>query len=292
MLLQKLKRKALSDALEASGVRAGSNVYVQSSLWGIGPVEIASEQEIPAFYLDTIREALGEGGTLITLTSSKGFSRAGEPFSREDTPSDAGVLSEFIRTQPGAVRTIHPIISVAAIGAGAARYGEIPHYDGFGYDSPWRQMLDDDALIIALGQGLGYGPRGNDSTTYVHFIEQSFGVPYQYTKIFEGEVRSRGELLQGPFTLSVRYLDCDIIYNSLPFRRAMVENGEAVLVPVGRGQIFATTARKMFDAGVRALRHDRYALLDRPPAFRRGEKPLDGLPPGDSMLRDERGRLM
>lgn len=291
MRLAKLKSKDLADALTSAGVRAGQIVYVQSSLWGIGAVDTQSEDEIPSFYLDAIQNLLGPAGTLVTLTSTKGFSRTGEPFSREDTPSDAGVFSEFIRTRPGAVRTIHPIVSMAALGAEAGRYGDIPHYDGFGYDSPWRLLLDDDALLLSLGQGLGYGARGNDAMTFSHFIEQTYGVPYQYTKIFEGEVRSNGQLLDGPFTLAVRYLEYDIVYSSRAYRQRMVDEGEAVLVPVGRGKIFATTARRLFDAGVRALREDRYGLLAYAPKFRPGEKPMDGIPQAPAR-RDARGRLV
>lgn len=271
--MRKLTSKELISALKAVGVRAGDIVHVQSDLRRIGPVDSESTREgMLGFYLKAFQEVLGREGTITVGTSFEDYARHGVPFVREESPSRQGVFSEFIRTQRGAERSIHPIVSVTGLGARAAEICGGAHYDGFGYESPWGRLHRANAKILALGLGAKY----EGGTTFFHYLEKLYGVPYQYTKIYTIPVYSAGLELSGPFTMSVRYLDFGITNDTLRFKLHLVETARARIAPVGLGAIFCSTCHEIIEEGVKCLNNDRYFLLAKAPVFRTGEIPMDG----------------
>ncbi len=78
-------------------------------------------------YLEAILEVIGPEGTLIVPTFNFGFAK-GEPYDPLTTPSvGMGAFSEFVRRLPGALRTSHPMQSIAVVGRWAADLaGAIP----------------------------------------------------------------------------------------------------------------------------------------------------------------------
>jgi aminoglycoside 3-N-acetyltransferase len=269
-----MKYRELVSALRDSGLQAGDIVHVQSDLRLIGPVDCEVAQEpILQFYLAAFQEVLGPAGTLTVGTSFEDYARFGTPFVRETSPSRQGAFSEYIRTRPRAIRSMHPIVSVTGLGAQAPAICGGPHYDGFGYASAWARLHRANAKIMALGLGV----ENEGGTTIVHYLEHVYGVPYQYTKVYRTPVYSGGAVVEGVFTLSVRYLDFDILNDSLRLKQHLVAVKRAVSVPVGTGAIFCTDCASVVEEGAECLNRDRYFLLARPPAFRAGEIPADGM---------------
>ena len=72
--------------------------------------------------LTLLREVIGSDGTMLFPAypnhriSSYEYLLQGRVFDVRRTPSYAGLLTEFARKQPAAVRSLHPTKSVAAIG--------------------------------------------------------------------------------------------------------------------------------------------------------------------------------
>lgn len=271
--MRKLTHAELTAALQACGLRRGDLVHVQSDLRLIGPVDCPPDREaILRFYLSAFQEVLGPDGTLTVGTSFEDYARYGTPFVRETSPSRQGVFSEYVRTRPDAVRSLHPIVSVTGLGPRAEEICGGAHFDGFGYESAWARLHRAGAKIMALGLGV----ENEGGTTIVHYLEHVYGVPYQYTKVYDTPVCAGGACVEGTFTMSVRYLDFSIVNDSLRFKRHLVEARRAVSVPVGTGSIFLTDCTAVVEEGVKCLNRDRYFLLQQPPAFRRGEIPADG----------------
>ena len=52
----------------------------------------------------------------MALSSTESYARNSIPFDYEKSPSEQDVLSEFVRTKDGAVRSMHPLFSVTALG--------------------------------------------------------------------------------------------------------------------------------------------------------------------------------
>jgi aminoglycoside 3-N-acetyltransferase len=273
-----LTRAELIAALRSAGLERGDVAHVQSDLRPLGPIDAPRDREsMLAFYLDAFFEVLGPEGTLTVCTAFEDYGRYATPYVREESPSRLGVFSEHVRTQPGAVRSLHPIVSVTGIGARAQEICGGAHYDGFGYDSPWGRLERLGAKFVSLGARIRH------SLTFTHYVEKLYGVPYQYTKIYRTPVHAGGREVPGPFTMSVRYLDFSIEYDVSRFELELLRRRAAVEAPVGRYVVQVAAAPDIVRVGVEALRAERWFFLARPPAFRRGEYPADG-PTGE--LRD------
>src|SRR5260370_16479460 len=112
-----LKFEVLLDALAKAGLQRGDTVMVQSSLLHIGPVERGStRQGLAEFYYRAFREVIGPEGTMIVHTPFEAYGRYSEPFDSISSPSTGALPSEFPTNLPGAVRSQHPIVSVAGVG--------------------------------------------------------------------------------------------------------------------------------------------------------------------------------
>lgn len=272
--IRRLSFKELTEAFKDAGLRSGDSLLLHSDLSTIGLVEEARDREgVLDFFLRALKAVLGTEGTLTMCTSFEDYGRYGTTFEWESSPSRLGALSEHLRVQPNAVRSIHPIVSVTGLGPRAEEFcGGDDHFDGFGYDSPWGRLHRANAKLMTLGMGR-YPEMG---LTFLHFIEHAFGVPYQYTKIYEAPVLKKGTRLAGPFTMSVRYLDYGITYNTNRFKNELLAAGMATHTAIGGDSIFCTTASKAMDFGISRLRKDRYYFLKETPRFRCGEIPMDG----------------
>ncbi len=262
----------LVESLAAAGLRKGDVVHVQSDLRRIGPVDAPmTRDDLCEFYLRAIQEVIGSDGTLTVCTSFEDYGRYGTPFVREESPSRLGLFSEYVRTRPGALRSVHPILSVAGLGARAEELCGGTHYDGFGWSSPWGRLHRANAKIMTLGMG-----RNGGGTTFFHYVEKLYGVPYQYTKLFTAPVFSDGKEVPGPFTMSVRYLDFSIVNTPVRVKTRLVELGEAIEVPTGRAFTWCANANRIVDRMMAMFDEDRWTMLERPPRFRQGEIPMDG----------------
>jgi aminoglycoside 3-N-acetyltransferase len=282
--MDRLTRDQLFESLQALGVERGDIVHVQSDLRRIGPIDGPMTPDgICNFYLNGLRDFLGPEGTVTTCTSFEDFGRWGTPFIRETSPSRLGILSEYIRIQNNAVRSIHPILSVTGIGKRAEEICGGAHYDGFGWDSPWGRLHRAAAKILTLGMGAKLG-----GTTFFHYVEKLYGVPYQYTKIYSAPVYSGGQLLPGPFTMSVRYLKYGIINTPVRVKTRMVEEKNAYEARTGRALSWCADAETIVDRMCAYFNEDRWTMLVQPPAFKAGDIPMDGttgdLPPAEEFF--------
>lgn len=111
------------------------------------------------FYLvlSIMQEVLGEEGTLLfptyPKTSSYEFLSRGEVFDVRKTPSYTGILTEFARRQPNALRSLHPTKSVCATGPRALELTSTHQLSPYPYDaeSPYYKIIEARGKIVGLG---------------------------------------------------------------------------------------------------------------------------------------------
>ena len=98
--------------ISSLGLKKKDVVLVHSSLFSLGKIE----NNVEGFY-KAIRDVIGEEGTIIVPTFTYSF-RRNEVFDKLRTPApkQLGPFSEFIRTHPSSIRSLHPLHSVAALG--------------------------------------------------------------------------------------------------------------------------------------------------------------------------------
>jgi len=163
---RRLSRPLLSEdafrriLIEDLGLNTGETVMVHGAM---GELHLDFPFEN---ILDMLKETVGEKGTLIFPTypekTSHEYLIQGDIFDVSTTPSGMGLLSEYARSRPEAIRSLHPTKSVCALGHRAAEITATHHLSLNPYDlqSPYQKMMKYGAKVIGLGifihQGLSH----------------------------------------------------------------------------------------------------------------------------------------
>lgn len=263
-----LTRKALQDALDHVGVVTGDLILVKADLAYAGPIEgVSTKAEHVETVYDVLRSQIGREGTLVVPTSSERLCSSGGDFILEETPSQMGMLSEWIRQRPGARRSLHPFVSYTAEGPLAEAIVEDVAKNSFGPDTPKARLIDLGAKVV----NLGIPP--NQTNSVVHHAEQMMGVPYRYHKEFPNKVIAGGRYIGTDYLMYVRRLECRIEIDITKTRRVFQvfrQCGHAIAeVPIGAtGVVTCFDLRAMFEACIALLKQDIYGLLVKPPEHR------------------------
>jgi len=261
----------IEQALRDVGLRPGAGVIVHSRLFSLGLVRgVNATADIAGVYRATFQEMLGSQGTLVVPTYTTTFGRYGRPFALETSPSEMGAFSEHVRTSPGAMRTLHPVQSLTALGAQAqALTANHPRWN-VGYDTIWQRMYERNGQVIAVGIPF------RQCLSFVHQVESLACVPYLYHKLLSGEVYVGGRRIDNEFLLAVRYLKRGIAYDLARLERDLRQHGLVTEVPLGTDRVQRISTDAIFDTCMDGLRKDSYYLLRSHPEFTRGEIPWDG----------------
>jgi aminoglycoside 3-N-acetyltransferase len=165
-------------ALQALDIRTGDNLLVHSAVQFLGrPVGGIG------MYLQAIRAVIGPHGTLAVPAFNFAFAR-GERYDPQNTPSsEMGVFSEYVRQQPGARRTRHPLSSLALLGPLAGELAGLDTPGAYDPGSAFERLLELDFKLLLLGASV-------QAVSIVHYSEQRRGVPYRFWKEFHGLVRT------------------------------------------------------------------------------------------------------
>jgi aminoglycoside 3-N-acetyltransferase len=164
-----LTRRRLAGDLQALGVGRGGILLVHSSLSALGYVPGGTGAVIGG-----LLDAVGPEGTLMMPAHSWDRMEAGcRTFDARATACCVGVIAEAFRHWPGAIRSLHPTHSVAAVGprARALVEGHELAATPCGADTPYVRALEQDCQVLFLGVGLQYN-------TAFHTVEALAEVPY------------------------------------------------------------------------------------------------------------------
>jgi aminoglycoside 3-N-acetyltransferase len=170
-------RSSLRHDLQRLGVEPGDIVMVHAAMSRVGNLLNGPDALIGA-----LLDAVGAGGTVMAYTDwdahydglLDGEGRV-PPEWREHIPPfdpktsrairDNGILAEFIRTTPGALRSGNPGASVAAIGAKAEWLtADHPLDYGYGDGSPFAKLVAAGGKVLMIGAPL-------DTMTLLHHAE-------------------------------------------------------------------------------------------------------------------------
>ncbi|MBF0460802.1 MAG: AAC(3) family N-acetyltransferase [Magnetococcales bacterium] len=189
-----------------AGVTEGDTLLVHSSLSRtMRRVTAMGGEATPDLVMKSFLEVLGESGTLLLPLFNFGFAR-GAAFDIRNTPSQMGALTEAGRLWPGVIRTGHPIYSFGIIGRHAHLFRGLKNVSGFGADSPFGILhrLNGKIGVIDLPDRI--------SMTFYHYVEECFGTPYRYHKMFAGEYTDdHGVVSEERFSFFVRDLEQGVV---------------------------------------------------------------------------------
>ena len=156
-------QEQITHDLLASGLRKGGAVLVHSSLSSMGHVAGGAKTVIRG-----LLDALGPEGTLLMPALSWELAYEKRPvFDFLHTPSSVGAVTEYFRTRPGTIRSLHPTHSVCGVGRLAKQMLKNHRLDHTpcGPNSAYRALKEADGQVLFLGCGM----RPNTS---MHAVEE------------------------------------------------------------------------------------------------------------------------
>ena len=178
-----LTRADLARDLRALGLEHGDSVLVHAAVSRVGPLLDGPDTVVAA-----LRDAVGASGTVLAYTDweirfhemAAADGSVPEPWRSQVAPFDPrasraardnGILPEFLRTTPGALRSAAHGASVAALGARAAWFTD-PHTLDYGYGpgTPLARLVESRGRVLMLGAPL-------DTMTLLHHAEHLADLP-------------------------------------------------------------------------------------------------------------------
>lgn len=239
----------LVEGFRELGVEEGDTLLVHSSYKSFGPVDGGPQTVIRA-----LETALGAEGTLIMPTFNFDFNK-GAPWDVRTTPSQMGVLTELVRTDPRAKRVFHPIYSFAVLGKHAEMLGRLRYKSSYERNSVFGKLRDLDGKIMVIG--LSY----TNSMTFFHHIEQMEGVDYRFLKQFTGQVTDEnGNTYTDTFEMLVRDIDKGVVTEVNPMGALMEQAGIVKVRKIGGADVKLMKANEVYEFTAREMKRDPFLL--------------------------------
>lgn len=266
--MKEIDKEQVIEALQDLGLRPGDGVLIHSAIQFLGRTDAG-----PGLYLEALctvldipfplqpnstLESRSSIGTLAVPTFNFGFAR-GEPYDPLNTPSQKmGVFSEYVRQQPGVLRTTHPLQSLAMLGRWAADLAKRDTPSAFDPGGPFDRMLELDFKILLLGADI-------DAISLIHYSEQRLNVPYRYWKEFTGAVLTPKGWQMRTYSMFARDMDLDPHLTLHPVQEVLQARGLWHAVPLNYGQVSLVRMRDLVSVVDEFLSADPYSLmLNRP----------------------------
>lgn len=192
-------RSQLAQALRSVGVETGQLLMLHSSVKAVGPVMGG-----PNTILQAVFDALGASGTLMMYVGWEDIpdyvhelpADARQVYYDEHPPFDPltaravranSVLAEFLRTWPGAARSLNPEKSMVAVGAQAAFLTDAHPLDyGYGDGTPLARLAENGGAVLMLGAPL-------DNITLLHYAEYRAKLRHKAVIRYECPILRDGE---------------------------------------------------------------------------------------------------
>ena len=240
-------RTRLASEMRAAGVRPGGVLLVHSALSSLGHVPGGADTVI-----DALLEALGPSGTLLLPTLSYLFVTETSPtFNVVTTPTNLGAIPAAALRRTGAVRSLHPTHSVAALGSRATELTRDHYLDTtpVGEHSPFRLLRNVGGQVAFLG----CGTRCNTS---IHGVEELLPTPPPY--LFRDERITYDVTDAEGHMLSVSHKRHDFRDVAQRYERVvpLMPAGTRAVGRVGSAQMHVLDAAPMWDAALAALAAD------------------------------------
>jgi len=158
-------------------------LLIHSDILKIGIVDkMKSRKDICEDYLSIIKESAGDR-PLLFPTFNYDFCRDGV-YHRQESPGQVGALSEYVSRAYSARRTRTPVFNFGIFDHGSFTFDETGN--PFGPASTFAEIHEQQGVIVFLGAGF-------ETSTFLHYIEESCNIGYRYLKPFRGKIIDNGQ---------------------------------------------------------------------------------------------------
>jgi aminoglycoside N3'-acetyltransferase len=166
-----------------------------------------------------------------------------------------GSFSEFIRKDPDARRTSHPLQSVSALGAASDDLARRDTLSAFESESAFERMLQLDFKLLLLGADI-------QAASMVHYCEARALVPYRKWKDFSGEIWQDGKFVIKTYRMYARILEIDPRLNLEPIKTEMIRQDVWHELDVNYGRIACCRLADFVKTGDMLLAKDPWVLIE------------------------------
>ncbi len=271
------KDRSLVENIKSLGVGSGDVVYTATDLTRL-PLPKPDREMLRGLkrrelwlgwvYL-SLREVIGDKGTIVTPTFSYDYARSNAPFFYEKSPGEVCNFSEYVRTLKGAVRSLHPLFSLTAVGPRAREICDNVGKSAYGQRSAFSRLRKAGTIFLFLGAPLG------ESLTYAHHLEQLYGVNHYFNKVFDAPVYKDGEPVPGPWLAFVRYLGCDIEIYIHRFEKHLRDKGLLRVRKTAKGEMQAVACDVVHEEGLNCLAANPWFFIEKPVYIRLDQSNLE-----------------
>ena len=243
-------------------ITKGDVVYVTGNLSYLGLYK--TPKKILPDYYNTLINAIGKKGTIVFPTHSWTLVKSNKTFSPKHTPSETGVLTEYLRVQKGAYRQFHPFSSISAIGKYAKYITESKSKHANGPNSPFDKIIKLNAKFISIGLA------PNLTCSQIHHIEFMLGVPYRFVKEFNVKIKKK-KFFRERFYLSVCY--SEIKDNHRDKNKKIFDNfkkkKKIYTHKLGKGNIYLYSINDFYKETMSLMENDIYIWLKKMPKIKK-----------------------
>ena len=251
--MQEVTREQIVNGLNSIGITRGDSLLVHSAIQFLG-----RPKDGIGIYLEAIMDIIGSQGTLAVPTFNFGFAQ-GERYDPENTPSKGmGVFSEYVRTQPNAHRTSHPMQSLAVLGFHTNDLVNRDTLSAFESGSAFERMVELDFKLLLLGADIS-------ASSIFHYSETCNNVPYRHWKDFSGEYKTPNGWQNRTYRMFVRDLDLNPVLTAQPVEEVLIERSQWRTVKINYGMISTCSVRDFVTAVDHFLNADPWSLVTNRP---------------------------
>lgn len=225
-------------ALGKVGLKRGDLVYSHLSIFNLGMAREFRMNYNPAKLIyDAFYEVIGPEGTLITPTFTYSFCRD-EIYDPLTSPSLVGNFGEWLRCQPGTVRSIDPLFSCCGIGPAAKTLFENLPNNSFGEGCLYSRLAEQNAILCNIGLTIHWN-------TGIYHLDWKNKVPYRYDKVFRGKILLNNQLQNCKWTYFVRVNIPETEPNFHVFHSKAEELGLLKTADIGRSFVCCIPMKEM-----------------------------------------------
>lgn len=181
-----------------------------------------------------------------------------EDFDVRNTKCKMGMLNEYARKRPEAVRSLDPLMSVCVIGA-HKELAEVSGNKSLGEGSFFDRFHE-----IERARILFFGAKLPQCHTHMHYVEEKLRVPYRYDMTFNGNIIDYdGNCIKDEHILYVKYRD---VLPAVPpaFEEELIHQKLFLKEKVGESSVACFTEKAAYDKAVEWLKRDVNCFLLEP----------------------------
>ncbi len=232
----------LSDFIDRIPIEKGDTILFSSDVIRLGLYFHKNHEKLDLNeFLDLLVQKVGSEGTILLPTYNWGFC-VGETFDYKNTPSKTGAIGQAALTHPSFKRTRHAFYSWAVAGKDRDYLCSLENTDAFGNNSPFNYLYEKKGKNVILDVSM------QNCFTFVHFVEQSVGIPYRYIKNFTADYIDENSIKSTrTYSMYVRDYDLDAKCVLDPMEKQLIEKGIVTVTNVGLSRILEVPLDKAYD---------------------------------------------